>query len=288
MLGSRALEAERSYNIALCRKISSCNAGLEIGSVCVVGNTGPSGKMLLHIDEGRKNQDLTVSSTGNTLFLVKGKIPASALRYDPELRALAGRWNMGPFTRPVKFQAYFLVNQFNINKFMKEVHARLDGMRGPSRMQRIISRLAGMRCLFGMKRITCFNLSNYGDFIVSRIPGGPRDRLFNACDYLQNFSNLELEFSVSPKKSGGSSCCRSCVPKSKRVAGESFVPEVNEEYELECAMAYQEFLQKNKIARERKAREEKYRAMDKVMTELMHLSIEGIESDMGLSRGPRE
>ncbi|KJV65976.1 MULTISPECIES: DUF3023 domain-containing protein [Ehrlichia] len=272
MLGSECLEKRRSYNEILCRKLASASSGLEVSSACVIGNTGPRGKMLVRLTQDHKGKDLTVPNTGDTLFLMKGRIPSEAIRQDSELRALVGRRNMGPFTCSAAFHVYFRVNKYNLERFMRHVHARLVNPQG----------------LLRKKRLICFNLNTYGDFILCRVPGGPYDKVFNARYDLENFSDLDADFIVDKRKPDDSSCCQSCFPKGEKesqgntdeeqAAKESLVKVLNIDYEMQCAVESQPFLEERRRAQERERSEQRYQLGMEVITELMHLSISsGIE-----------
>ncbi|AHX04485.1 hypothetical protein EHF_0617 [Ehrlichia japonica] len=83
-------------------------------------------------------------------------------------------------------------------------------------MSEVCSALVDDRDFFKQKGPTFFNLSHYGYFVLSSIPGGPNDQDFDAYYELANTAELDADFSVDKKKHDDSSCCQSYFPKSKK------------------------------------------------------------------------
>ncbi|AHX06499.1 hypothetical protein ECHLIB_0438 [Ehrlichia chaffeensis str. Liberty] len=285
MLNRQYIRGRTTYNLSLCNKLSICAVNLK--SCYVIGNTGPRGKTLVRVTQTHKDEKLPIPNTGDTIFLLKGNIPAYILRDDPELRRLTGKRNLGPFTRSAHFHIYLVVSESKIDEFRQDVSSNVDR---------------------DGKVFTCGNLGYYGDLVLGRIPGGPYDCAFNECRDLEYFSGLDLDFVVSKQKPDDSSCCQSCIPRSTKQDNtqndssccQSCIPRSTKQddtrrqrpemrqvlawdYDLQSAVNSQGFVEEEHArAQEREEREQRYRVRAEVMTELMDISVAGIESDLNI------
>ncbi|AHX04475.1 hypothetical protein [Ehrlichia japonica] len=53
MLGSKCLERKKQYNSLLCEKLSSFNSGLKLKSACVIGSSGPNGRLRVRVAQNQ-------------------------------------------------------------------------------------------------------------------------------------------------------------------------------------------------------------------------------------------
>ena len=169
MLGDDYLKKRRKHNNALCGALLMVNT-MDLKAAYPIGITGSDGKMKVQITSTHQDKKLPLAGTGDTLFLLKCRLPSSTIEDDENLHKLIGG-RRRCLTQYVKLHLYFLVEEKSVDDFMLRASLNFS------------------------QSITAFtDLGDYGRFIIDSVRGGLYDDEFDEEKDLTNVSGLDASF----------------------------------------------------------------------------------------------
>ena len=169
MLGDEYLKKRRKHNNALCDALLGIDT-MDLVAAYPIGITGSDGKMRVQITSTHQDKKLPLAGAGNTLFLLKCRLPSSTIEDDENLQKLIG-CRRRCLTRYVKLHLYFLVEEGSVDDFMLRASLNLS------------------------QSVPSFtNFGGYGKFILARARGGLYDDVFDERKDLTEVSGLNASF----------------------------------------------------------------------------------------------
>ncbi|CEI85425.1 Uncharacterized protein ehr_00821 [Ehrlichia minasensis] len=170
MLSNEYLKKRRAHNNQLCEILEGLDT-MDLKAAYPIGVMGNDGKMKVQVTSSHQDKKLPLAGgVGNTLFLLKCRLPYSTVEDNEKLQQLIGGRHRY-LADYVKLHMYFLVEDSKVEDFLLRASLNLSSS------------------------VPYFsNFGNYGHFILARPRGGTYDDVFDEARDLKEVAGLDADF----------------------------------------------------------------------------------------------